>query len=219
MPEAHGLGSGPQGVLDVHGDAYGKFSRGPSYGFGPSDTNKPRRSHSQPGPGAYGFDVEKVRPRNPSWGFGSTKRSAWAEGSAASPGPSHYLPTRPGKDLGSSGPAYSLGVRRGGGMGGGGGGGAGGAGGGAGSRYGTPGPGEYRPNDTQPNTQPYWGSGDAGRPASCPISPGPGQYGYGDHASMGVGGCGPKWSLGGRGNVMREELPRKLGGPFTHIGY
>eukprot|EP00929_Paragymnodinium_shiwhaense_P043640 TRINITY_DN22428_c0_g1_i2.p1 TRINITY_DN22428_c0_g1~~TRINITY_DN22428_c0_g1_i2.p1 ORF type:complete len:234 (-),score=5.16 TRINITY_DN22428_c0_g1_i2:94-795(-) len=194
---------GPEGVVDKHNDSNGKFQRSPHYGFG-TPGSLSARGVPRPGPGSYDCPTPDSyqKQKAPSWGFGgTTKRSAWADGSTPSPGPAMYLPKTAG-----GGAKYSLGCRRPGG----------------GSRNNTPGPSEYKPEKNFGNSSPpFWGHpADTGRPRSASAGPGPGAYGGDDR----VGRGGPKWSLGRRPKTVPPGTnplsgDRRLGPPFTHFGY
>lgn len=192
------VGSGPNGYADTHRDTNGKYDRGPHFSFGGimDENGRPLpgvRPKSAPGPGAY-RSGDRTKPRNPSYSFGSTPRSAWANGAHCSPGPNAY-PQKANTIVGG-GLKYSMGGKP--------------------DTVGaskTPGPGAYKARPVDRGSHPWWGHGATRvRPTSAP--PGPGAY----RKKNLMGDNGPKWSHG----IKREEALRpsaEIQGPFTHLGY
>mmetsp|Transcript_61055 Transcript_61055/g.132355 ORF Transcript_61055/g.132355 Transcript_61055/m.132355 type:complete len:247 (-) Transcript_61055:97-837(-) len=211
---------GPHVPVDVHRDAHGKFIRNPAFSFGKVGYRDRDRPASAPGPGEYKAS-DAVRPRPPSWGFGSTRRSGGRDFGHTTPGPGDYVPGSgtPGRGLGNSrGPKWHASRN------------------GEALRPETPGPCHYRPaSPGGPTRATWWGHAPTMLSNDGPCSArGKGLGGvYGRPSSSGPGytyngiGSGPKWSMAPRRYDEEQTTPgravganhRDLGGPWTQFGY
>lgn len=159
------------------------------------------RAGASPGPGQYSPDMgNTVRPRSPTFGFGSSRR-AGPGGKISTPGPGAYEHK---SRMGAEGAKYSVSARR-----------------GENRANVTPGPGAYHPSDTnlsQLEGTAKWSFGTSNREsANNRVTPGPGAYEPATKL-----GRGPSYSMKPRRenrNPGSGPGPGSHGGVITQFGY